>query len=669
MNWKMIIGGGIAALGGLWISACATTDKALIEQYASVTPTRYEGAVAVVLSEKETGKVGPEGKTLVTEGFRRIKIMNRKALDCGGNATNCRMQRWMCYNETWDKVEELKARLITPEGKVFEVKRDDMVDRTFTTWAVPDQDQRCYVWQVKGAQPGAIIEEQWKISTSSIMGVGGFWFQDRDPVLEASYTLDAPADYEYKWKVYNLDIKPTEVKKDNRIVRTWTAKQIPAMYPEDGMVAPDDVAAKLVIANPKIQAFIDGAKDEETKKRCNIRTWEDLGACWGGLIKETQKVTPAVMDVVKKIAETAKTETDKVKAVWKYMNENVRYVGLERGLAGFVPLSAHVVCSKKYGDCKAVASLISVMCRELGLKADPILIGTRPQLGDVDKDMPGPFYFNHSIARVEADGKVYWLDATQRDIAFDTTSARNQGVHVVVARPGAPFMDFIPVQGPETNRFDLKVVFEPKADGSMSMQADITTTGNLAAGYRARANEYTPEKWAKFIERELLEDYPKASLTAQSFKGKEDNNAPFQMEMKAELARALQPTGRGVSFELKSLFPTEYLQNYFKMPKRKYAVDLYRLESRQARFEVKIPEGMVPAGLPKNLMFEDDWVKVERLTQIEDDKVVSIYSWSYKQLKIPVDKYKQVRESFRKAMDAGQIVLIFEPPEKKESSS
>ncbi|MBN2493328.1 MAG: DUF3857 domain-containing protein [Deltaproteobacteria bacterium] len=645
-------------------ASCAHTDKALVERYADITPTRFEGAVAVVLEEQATSRVDDSGDSLVFEGFRRVKLMNRKAMDCGEEAPNCRIQRWVCYNETWDEVERIEARLITPEGAVIEVDPDDMSDQTFTNWAVPDQDFRCYVWMVKGASPGAIIEERWRIRTSELLGVGDAYFQDRDPVLEARYTVDAPADYEYKWKVYNLDQSSKselkEERKGDRLVRTWTARQVPALHIEEGMVAPDDVRGKLIFSTPRVTAFIKGAKDDETRKRCHIHSWEDLGACWQGLIIEKQKATQAVKEVAAKIAKEAKTETDKVKAVWKFMNDNVRYVGLERGLAGFVPLSAHVVCTKKYGDCKAVAGLISVLCRELGLKADPILIGTRPQLGKLDLDMPG-LHFNHSIARVEADGKVYWLDATHRDIAYDTTPARDQGVHVVVSRPGKPFVDFIPVQGPETNRFDLQAVFTPAGDGAVEMDARITTTGNVAEYYRSYANEYNSEKWRKWMETELSEDYPQATLETEKSSGKEDNNAPFEIELKARIARAMQPAGKGVSFEVKTLFPDEDLSDYLKLPKRKHPVDFYYLQHRKARYEVAIPAGMRPAGLPRNLSFEDDYVKVERLAQIENDRVVAVYDWTFKQLIIPPEKYTEARSSMHKAMEAGNFVLIFEP--------
>jgi len=174
---------------------------------------------------------------------------------------------------------------------------------------------------------------------------------------------------------YHIDLQPTEKKEGDRIIRTWTARDVAPMQFEDGMVAPDDVIPKLVVANERISAFV-----EVSEKCASIKSWEDLGHCKADLYEKQQEVTPEVKAVAEQIAKTAKTETEKVKAVWKWMNENVRYVGLEKGLGGWVPLSAHVVCTKKYGDCKAVGGLISVLCRELGLKADPIAIGTRLQL-------------------------------------------------------------------------------------------------------------------------------------------------------------------------------------------------------------------------------------------------------------------------------------------------
>jgi hypothetical protein len=657
MSTTRVIGLGLWALSAA-VGGCAVSGKAVIEQYQNVTPTRFEGAVAVVLEDRSTGVVDERGEGVVVDGFKRVKLLDRKGLDCGPDAKNCRVMRWVCYNETWDKVELLEARTITPEGEVIPVPRDEMTDRTFTTWAIPDQDQRCFVWMMKGASPGAIFEEKWRIRSSKILGVGGMWFQDQDPILEASITVDAPVDYAYRWKVYNADIQPTEERVGNRIRRTWTAREMAPIVYEEGMIAPDDVVAKLVLANENIAAF----GDYPTCRK--IRTWEDMGNCWQEMIAKQQEITEPLKEIVKKIEATARTETEKLKAVWDYMNTHIRYVGLERGLEGFIPLSAHTVCDKKYGDCKAVAGMISVLCRALGLKSDPILLGVRPAVGMLELDLPGPFYFNHSIARVEADGQVYWMDATYRTFDFATTPAANQGVKVIVSRPGAPFVDEIPVQPAETNRRELKAVFAPSPEGHVGLEVEMTGTGNVAGRYRAYAYDLTDDRWKKAMERFLADSYPRARLEAESKSGKEDNNLPFGIQLKAVVENAMQSTGAGLSFEVRDPFGISLAQD-FSLPRRRYALDLGYLTDFVSRYEVQVPAGLQPAGLPRNVSHEDEFLRFERLSQIENDRLVAEYRLTMKMLIIPAEKYPVAREAYLKALDASKFAVVLEPVKQK----
>ncbi len=645
----------------LLLAACASNEKALVQQYQDVTPTRFEGAVAVVLENRETSTVDDAGESLVLEGMKRLKIMDRKAADCGRPTDeNCRAYQAVVYDETWDEVEMLEARTITPKGEVIPVEDDDIQDTTFTSWAIPDVSTRAKIIELKGIEPGSILEWRYRVRSSKILGAGGFRFQERDPVLEASFSLDAPADYAYKWETFNIDVEPSEQQKGDRLVRTWTAEQVPPFKHEKHMVAPDDVLAQLKIANEKVSAF------GEYDSCLRIESWEDMGRCWHDMIEEKQEITEGVREIVERIAAEAETDAEKVKAVWQYMNESIRYVGLEKGLAGFIPLSAGVVCSKKYGDCKAVAGLISVLCRELGLEADPILIGTRNALGQVPKELPGPFHFNHSIARVEVGDRVLWLDATNRDMSFDTTAYVNQGVDVVVARPGAPFMDRVPVQGPDVNRADGKLVLEPGADRAVKLHFAGNNTGNYAMMYRSAANQSTEEQFSsRIVERFLAGVYPQAKLEQLKLTGQKDNNAPFGLTIEAQVPNALQPVGDGVSLEVKS--PIELrVFDAFTLPKRRYPVDLEFLAASRVRFEIQIPEGMVPSGLPRNIMFEDDYIKLERLAQIENDRLVARYDFSYKQLIIPPDEYAEARKSFQKAMDAARFVVMFEPPDEDE---
>ena len=111
----------LLAMAGL-LAGCAVSGRAIVEQYKEVNETRFEGAVAVVLQEREVASVDDQGEGIVVEGFRRIKLLRQAALDCkDADNPNCRLTRQICYQETWDKVTSIEARTITPDGTVAEV--------------------------------------------------------------------------------------------------------------------------------------------------------------------------------------------------------------------------------------------------------------------------------------------------------------------------------------------------------------------------------------------------------------------------------------------------------------------------------------------------------------------------------------------------------------------
>ena len=148
----------LALLGiALVAASCASTGKAIIDQYKNVTPNRFEGAVAVVLEKRRHTRVN--GKQAVLEGFSRTKLLDRKAMDCSNpDNTTCRLVDVVCYKEGIDEVELLEVRTITPDGTIIELDDDDMKDVMTSTWAEPETSLRCLQFQVKGATPGAIVE-------------------------------------------------------------------------------------------------------------------------------------------------------------------------------------------------------------------------------------------------------------------------------------------------------------------------------------------------------------------------------------------------------------------------------------------------------------------------------------------------------------------------------
>ena len=54
-----------------------------------------------------------------------------------------------------------------------------------------------------------------------------------------------------------------------------------------------------------------------------------------------------------------------------------KYVAFEDGMGGFVPREAGLVCSRRFGDCKDMASILTAMNRAAGIPAYFTWLGTR----------------------------------------------------------------------------------------------------------------------------------------------------------------------------------------------------------------------------------------------------------------------------------------------------
>ena len=76
---------------------------------------------------------------------------------------------------------------------------------------------------------------------------------------------------------------------------------------------------------------------------------------------------------------------------------------------------------------------------------------------------------------------------------------------------------------------------------------------------------------------------------------------------------------------------------------------------------------LVPGG-NVNITINNEYVELERLSQIENDRVVTEVRTKIKVLQIPPDKYPDARKTFQQFWDDTTYVLMFEPKKTKKSS-
>ncbi len=277
---------------------------------------------------------------------------------------------------------------------------------------------------------------------------------------------------------------------NNRTLLSWTAKDVPQAFPEPKM-PPMYTQTQLLMHS-------------------TIKTWQDVSKWyWQLCLPRLAATTPEMTNEVKRLVKDCRTDMDKVRAIFKFVSQEIRYMGLttETEAPGYEPHDVKMTFENRYGVCRDKAALLAALLQIAGIKAYPVLIHV-----DAKKDpqIPIPF-FNHAITAVEIldkrqenetgyDGR-YWLmdptDESARDIFPSYLSNRS----FIVARPEGDELRTSPVVPVQRNNMDVQASGMLNADGSALVKYEITFGGINDNAFRDALLRKTPQERNEMFER------------------------------------------------------------------------------------------------------------------------------------------------------------------------
>lgn len=153
----------------------------------------------------------------------------------------------------------------------------------------------------------------------------------------------------------------------------------------------------------------------------------------------------------------------------RFVQDEVRYTGLELGAGAYRPHPPHVVAQRRYGDCKDKALLLVALLQHLGLEASPALVDS-DELEQVERRLPTPYAFDHVVVLAEVEGKPIWIDATndhQRGTL--ATFAQADFGRALVLAPEENALREMAVAAPDSPRVDIEEVIDlRREDGGLA---------------------------------------------------------------------------------------------------------------------------------------------------------------------------------------------------------
>ena len=304
------------------------------------------------------------------------------------------------------------AVVVTPPEDVQDIDTD--VSRIAPMYS----DERLKHAAVKGLMPGDTLEYRMSAKVLKPTVPGQFWtqhdFYRAGIVLDETVEVDVPGDVYVNVK--STEVQPTVTTENGLKLYRWKTSNLRHKTPEEKAKE-----SKNQQSTPAIQVT-------------TYRSWEDIGKWFGALERERVQPTAAIEAKAAALTKDAKTDVDKLRAIYTYVAQDFRYIGLEFGVGRYQPHSADDVLKNGYGDCKDKHTLLAALSQAAGLHVSPVLINARRT---VDEEVPSPAQFDHVISLAEVDGKTIWLDTTPQMSPFGMLlyPLRDKRALVVSERP------------------------------------------------------------------------------------------------------------------------------------------------------------------------------------------------------------------------------------------
>jgi hypothetical protein len=297
--------------------------------------------------------------------------------------------------------------------------------------------------------------------------------QENQQAVQHSYfhvTIDENAGFRYLNK--NTNIQPKKVSANGKDQYFWEVANLKAFKLEEGSV-PWRVLPVIYFSQNKLNWY--GYPGD-------LNSWQSYGKWQKDLNADVYSLTPEREAEIRKMTDTIKTDKEKAKFLYKYLQQNVRYVSIQLGIGGWKPLSATFVDQKKYGDCKALSNYMGALLKAVGIPSYYAIINAEANKEPADPSFPFD-YFNHVIRCIPFKGDTTWLECTSNTQPFGVLGTFTENRNALVVTEDGGRLIHTPRSTMEENQFNSEVHLVLDADGGAKAKVKILTTGEYRFDY------------------------------------------------------------------------------------------------------------------------------------------------------------------------------------------
>ena len=368
----------------------------------TIPKTLQENADACIRLQDVSLKVQSR-KSLVTNTHRVITVFNKMG--------DKHLENYAFYDKV-TKIKSIEVNVYDAVGKpVKKFKKKDFSDTSVADGIGSITDTRRLILDFTPTQYPYTIEFKSEVETDNTAFLPAWYPLDSYfvSVENSKYSIQYPIDLGLRYKESNFDFFPIEkIEKEGFL--QFEAKNVSALKREEYAPSFKKFLPNAMFSLSKFHLEgVDGAAD----------SWDSFGKwMYSTLIVGTDELKPETIQKIKAYVGDITDPIEKSKKVFKFVQDNTRYVSIQLGIGGWKPMNVQDVDRLGYGDCKALTNYARALLKAVDVPSYYSIIYLDQNIRNIDENFVS-MQGNHATLAIPVGNELCWAECTSQTVPFD----------------------------------------------------------------------------------------------------------------------------------------------------------------------------------------------------------------------------------------------------------
>jgi transglutaminase-like putative cysteine protease len=546
-------------------------------------------------------------------------------------------------------IKLLKATVYDAYGnEVKKLKQSDINDRSDFDGYSLLSDNRTKSADLSQATYPYTVEFEYEVQLKYLYSAPDFFLYRDDEVStqHVTYSIRYPAELEPRFKLYKTDKPVVEKLPDGSSRMFWKFENIIPQKFEKNSVDFEKMVPNIKVSPDEFEFGGYFGK---------MNTWQNYGL-WQYKLNEGRGSLPeGTKQQVKQLTKDAKTNEEKARILYEYMQNKTRYVSIQLGIGGLQPFEAKTVDETGYGDCKALSNYMVSLLNEVGIKGYYTTIMAGEGESVVDTEFPSD-QSNHVIVTVPNGADTLWLECTSQTNPFGWMGKFTDDRYALMVTEQGGFLVKTPAYPAERNiqlrLADVELDLAGNAKAKVKTKYQGLQYENDGLNFVLNKHFDDQRKWVQ-----RTTQIPSFDIGKLSMKNTKDKIPSAEVEVELILNRFATVSGKRIFLTPNLMNRSGYIPEKLEQRKTTIVRRMPYIDIDTIRY--KIPEGIYPEFIPDRVSIKSRFGEYESSYKIDQGSLLYIRRVKMNKGEFPPESYSEWTDFYKSINKADNTKMVF----------